>query len=239
MANIICIETSTEVCSVALSIDGQCVWEKKQLTGQAHSVLLASYLQEMQEYTKNNDIKIDAVAVSSGPGSYTGLRIGVSTAKGLCYGMDVPLLSIDTLKVISVSAIEKLTPGNIEKEAYFCPMIDARRMEVYTSFYNKELNQIQKTAADIIDENSYKELLNNHIIYFFGNGAGKCKNTLTHPNARFLDEINPLASKMASLAESAYQEKDFKDVAYFEPIYLKDFIATVGKNKVLELDNSK
>lgn len=239
MATIISIETSTEVCSVALSQNGKNVWEKKNMEGQNHSTLLAPFLQEMQSYIKENNLKVDAVAVSSGPGSYTGLRIGVSTAKGLCYGMDIPLLSIDTLKVITMSALHTLNNANINDETYFCPMIDARRMEVYTAFYDKNLNQIRDTSADIIEENSYKEILDKHIVYFFGNGANKCKKTITHPNARFLDDITPLASEMCQLAEKAYNDKDFKDVAYFEPAYLKEFVAIVGKNKVLELENQK
>ena len=239
MATIISIETSTEVCSVALSRDGEILWEKKHMEGQAHSTLLAPYLQEMQIFINDNHIKVDAVAVSSGPGSYTGLRIGVSTAKGLCYGSDIPLLSIDTLKILTTEALHSLEGSSIPSDSYFCPMIDARRMEVYTSFYDKNLNQVKEISADIIDENSYQELLNEHTVYFFGNGSDKCKKAIHHSNAKFLDNIVPLATGMCQLAEQAFQNKDFKDVAYFEPTYLKEFIAVVGKNKVLGLENQK
>ncbi|MBO4529072.1 MAG: tRNA (adenosine(37)-N6)-threonylcarbamoyltransferase complex dimerization subunit type 1 TsaB [Paludibacteraceae bacterium] len=239
MATIISIETSTEVCSVALSQDGENLWEKKHMEGQAHSTLLAPYLQEMQIYINDNHIKVDAVAVSSGPGSYTGLRIGVSTAKGLCYGSDLPLLSIGTLEVLTIAALHSLKGSDIPANAYFCPMIDARRMEVYNAFYDKDLHQVRETSADIIDENSYQEILNNHTVFFFGNGSSKCKKAIQHPNAKFLDDIVPLATEMSQLADEAYKKKDFKDVAYFEPAYLKEFIAVVGKNKVLGLENQK
>lgn len=234
MATIISIETSTEVCSVSIAKNGEVVWEKRHMEGQAHSTLLAPYVQEALTFAKSNEIKIDATAVSSGPGSYTGLRIGVSTAKGLCYGMDTPLLSIDTLKIMAKSARNKLQG---ETNYLLCPMIDARRMEVYTAFFTPELKKIVETSADIIDENSYKEILDKQIVYFFGNGAEKCKSVITHSNARFLDNIVPLACDMRLLAEEEFSNKNFKDVAYFEPAYLKEFVATVSKNKVLGLEN--
>lgn len=229
MATIIAIETSTEVCSAALAQDGKVIWHKEHTEGMAHATLLAPYLQEMQTFMKAQNLKADAVAVSSGPGSYTGLRIGVSTAKGLCYGANLPLIAIDTLQLMASAAQEKIgTP-----HALFCPMIDARRMEVYTAFFDHQLNKVKETSADIITEESYQDMLNKGEIYFFGNGSGKCKETLTHANAHFLDGIVPLASHIAPLAEEAYKKGDFKDVAYFEPAYLKEFIATVAKNKVI------
>ncbi len=235
MSAIIAIETSTEVCSAALNVDGKCVWTKKNLEGMSHSTLLAPYLEELQAYANKENIKVDAVAVSSGPGSYTGLRIGVSTAKGLCFGADIPLLSVDTLKIMAESAIATLS--DIPVDALFCPMIDARRMEVYTAFFDKQYNKVKETAADIIDENSYADLLAKHPVYFFGNGAEKCKSKLTHPNAHFIQGIVPLAENMATEGEERFKAKDFKDVAYFEPFYLKEFVATVAKNKVLGGNN--
>ena len=229
MATIIAIETSTEVCSVALSQDGKVLWHKEHLEGMTHATLLAPFLQEMQSFMNEKNLVADAVAVSSGPGSYTGLRIGVSTAKGLCYGANLPLLAIDTLKLMAVAAQERVK----DDDALLCPMIDARRMEVYTAFFNQKLEKVKETSADIITADSYKDQLDQKVIYFFGNGSGKCKGTLTHKNARFVEGIIPLASHIASLAEEAFAKKDFKDVAYFEPAYLKEFIATVAKNKVL------
>lgn len=245
MATIISIETSTEVCSAALLVDGRCEKSEKQTEGQAHSTLLAPFLESIQRYASEHSLSIDAVAVSCGPGSYTGLRIGVSTAKGLCFGLEKPLLSIDTLKIIAGEAVDTAIEQcqkegkSLPTNALFCPMIDARRMEVYTAFFDKNLNKVRDTKADIIDERSYEEILKDHIVYFFGNGATKCREKLTHANAKFLEGILPLAENMGEEAERQYKNKEFKDVAYFEPFYLKEFVATVGKNKVLGLESSK
>ncbi len=230
MSIILCIETSTNVCSVALSKDGICVAKKvSEDENPSHSSLLSVFVQNMLDFTKREHLTIDAVAVSCGPGSYTGLRIGVSTAKGLCYGLDVPLLAINTLEIMTSAVIKKQSfPNN----TFFCPMIDARRMEVYAAFYNSSLECVQATSADIIDENSYADYLDSHPVIFFGNGASKCKEALSlKPHARFLDGINPLAEDMIPLAEKAYAARQFENVAYFEPFYLKDFISTIPKNK--------
>lgn len=230
MANIILIDTSTEVCSVALSQNGIILWEKVSEESMNHSVLLAKYIQELTEQMRVQNIQADAVAVSCGPGSYTGLRIGVSTAKGLCFGSDIPLLAINTLQVMSQGYLNK--HGNVAEGTWMCPMIDARRMEVYTAFYDNELSLKREISADIIDSESYADILSEHKIICFGNGANKCKGTLTHSNVSFVDGITPLASDMAPLAETAYAKKEFQDVAYFEPFYLKEFVATVSKNKL-------
>jgi len=191
-----------------------------------HAALLSVFIAEAMEFLKSTSKKPDAVAVSSGPGSYTGLRIGVSTAKGLCYGLDIPLIAVSTLEVLTAYALQITeTTAN----SLFCPMIDARRMEVYAAIYNQEGIIQREISADIIDENSYSEILESHIVYFFGNGAEKCKTTLTHPNARFIDGMYPLAENMIVLAEKAYNEKKFVDVAYFEPFYLKEFYTTAAK----------
>ena len=220
------IETSTNICSIAVSENGQCLFSKSDSEGMNHAALLSVFIAEAMEFLKSTSKKPDAVAVSSGPGSYTGLRIGVSTAKGLCYGLDIPLIAVSTLEVLTANALQITeTTAN----SLFCPMIDARRMEVYAAIYNQEGIIQREISADIIDENSYNEILESHIVYFFGNGAEKCKATLTHVNARFIDGMYPLAENMIVLAEKAYNEKKFVDVAYFEPFYLKEFYTTAAK----------
>ena len=220
------IETSTNICSIAISENGQCIFTKSDSEGMNHAALLSVFIAEAMEFLKSVSKNIDAVAVSSGPGSYTGLRIGVSTAKGLCYGLDIPLIAVSTLEILTANA---LLTAEAATNTLFCPMIDARRMEVYAAFYNKEGIIQREISADIIDENSYSAILENHSVYFFGNGAEKCKTTLTHPNAKFIDGMYPLAQNMIALAEKAYAEKKFVDVAYFEPFYLKEFYTTAAK----------
>ena len=220
------IETSTNICSIAVSENGQCLFSKSDSEGMNHAALLSVFIAEAMDLLKSTSKKPDAVAVSSGPGSYTGLRIGVSTAKGLCYGLDIPLIAVRTLEVLTANALQITDTAT---NSLFCPMIDARRMEVYAAFYNQEGIIQREISADIIDENSYSEILESHIVYFFGNGAEKCKATLTHPNARFIDGMYPLAENMIVLAEKAYNEKKFVDVAYFEPFYLKEFYTTAAK----------
>lgn len=229
MATLLNIETSTNVCSACLSKDGQIILNKENYEGQSHAVLLGQYVKELVEYAHSNNIKIDGVAISCGPGSYTGLRIGVSTAKGLCYGMDLPLIAVSTLKTMSSQALRL---NKIEDDAWLCPMIDARRMEVYTTFMDKSLNEQKAISADIIDENSYADILAKHKVYMFGNGSDKCKDTLKHSNLTYLENICPLAKDMISLSEKAYAEKKFEDVAYFEPFYLKEFVATHSEKKL-------
>ncbi len=222
------IETSTNVCSIALSENGTCLFSKSNADGMNHAALLSVFIAEAMELLKTTSKKLDAVAVSSGPGSYTGLRIGASTAKGLCYGLDIPLIAVSTLKVLTTQALSAV---DRTENVLFCPMIDARRMEVYAAFYNAKGEIIREIAADIINAGSYAEILDKHVVYFFGNGAEKCKTTLTHPNARFIEYLVPLAENMIPLAEKAYAEKKFEDVAYFEPFYLKEFYTTATKLK--------
>ncbi|MDR0333738.1 MAG: tRNA (adenosine(37)-N6)-threonylcarbamoyltransferase complex dimerization subunit type 1 TsaB [Dysgonamonadaceae bacterium] len=228
MPVILNIETSTPVCSCALSCDGEIIFNKENFEEQSHSTLLGVFVEEIMIYVRKKNIKIDAIAVSSGPGSYTGLRIGVSEAKGLAYGLSVPLIAISTPIIMA-----SLVKNKVQPEMLLCPMIDARRMEVYATFFDTSLNVVKETAADIVNENSYADLLEKQPVVFFGNGAKKCKTVLTHPNAHFLDNIHPLASGMISLAERAFVNKSFVDVAYYEPHYLKEYVTTVGKNKVL------
>lgn len=229
MACILHIETATDVCSVALSEDGVVLFSKEDHNGPQHAVTLGVFIDEMLSMADSHAKPIDAVAVSCGPGSYTGLRIGASMAKGFCYGRNIPLIALSTLKVLSVPV---LLMDELPEDALLCPMIDARRMEVYAAIYDRALNTVKEVSADIIDGGSYSEYLEKQPIYFFGNGAAKCKGIINHPNAHFIDGIEPLARWMFPLADREFHNETFQDVAYFEPFYLKDFVATVSKNKV-------
>ena len=227
MSCILHIETSTSACSVAVSEDGQNIFKKEDLKGPSHAVQLGVFVDEALSFADSHALPLDAVAMSCGPGSYTGLRIGVSMAKGICYGRNLPLIGLPTLKVQCVPVL--LYHEELPDDALLCPMIDARRMEVYAAIYDRALNTVRDIAADIVDENSYIEFLDKQPVYFFGDGASKCKEKITHPNAHFIDNIRPLAGMMFPLAEKAIAEKDFKDVAYFEPFYLKEFVASKPK----------
>ena len=230
MACILHIETSTDVCSVALSEDGAILFAKEDHEGRGHATVLGVFIDEVLSMADSHAKPIEAVAVSCGPGSYTGLRIGVSMAKGICYGRNIPLIALPTLKVLSVPV---LLMDELPEDALLCPMLDARRMEVYAAIYDRALNPLREVGADIIDSNSYKEYLNEHPVYFFGNGAAKCKEIIQHKNAHFIDGMEPLARWMFPLADREFHNGEFQDVAYFEPFYLKEFVATVAKNKVL------
>ncbi|MDR2853832.1 MAG: tRNA (adenosine(37)-N6)-threonylcarbamoyltransferase complex dimerization subunit type 1 TsaB [Prevotellaceae bacterium] len=221
------IETSTNVCSVALSEGNSLLFTLADERGQNHAALLSSFIDSALATLKPQQQTLDAVAVSAGPGSYTGLRIGVSTAKGLCFGYEVPLIAIDTLQVMTVAAMEELQLT--DAQTLFCPMIDARRMEVYCAMYQADGTIFNAVSAEIITENSFADLLETHKIYFFGNGAEKCKAVLTHHNAHFLDNIRPLATNMVALANQKFAAQNFADTAYFEPFYLKEFQATTPK----------
>jgi tRNA threonylcarbamoyladenosine biosynthesis protein TsaB len=230
MSSILTIETSTSVCSAALSVDGKIEFEKVSFEGPSHAALLGIFIEEAAALAKKKGIRVNAVAVSSGPGSYTGLRIGVSMAKGVCFGYNIPLIAIPTLDIIAHKAIQETgQPAN----TLYCAMLDARRMEVYAAIYDNKLNPIRPTAAEVVTTGAYSSFLENNQVYFFGNGAAKCKNIITSPHAHFLDHIVPLAADMAPLANERFLTNKFEDTAYFEPFYLKEFIATVPKNKVL------
>ena len=227
MSCILHIETSTDVCSVAVSQDGASIFSKEDFKGPSHATELGVFVDEALSFADSHAIPVDAVAVSCGPGSYTGLRIGVSMAKGVCYGRSIPLIGIPTLEVMCVPV---LLYRDLPEDALLCPMIDARRMEVYAAVYDRALRVEREIGADIVDENSYSDFLAEHPVYFFGNGAAKCKDKLQHPNARFLDDVHPLAKWMFPLAEKAMAQGKFDDVAYFEPFYLKEFVASKPKN---------
>lgn len=221
------IEASTDVCSVALSQDGYIFFERVNRDERSHAKVLAPFVEEALENADNQGAKINAVALSCGPGSYTSLRIASSTAKGVCYGRNIPLIAIPTTAIMAVPVLFR---EEIEEEALLCPMIDARRNEVYATVYDRALNVIKDTHAEVVTPESYKELLDKQPVYFFGNGAGKCKDIISHPNARFIDEHkSPMARNMMPLAEKAWYAEKFEDIAYFEPFYLKNFIASQAK----------
>lgn len=227
MSCILNIETSTNVCSVALSQDGVCLYEDVNMQGPSHAQVLAGYVKDAVSFADSHAIPIDAIAISKGPGSYTGLRIGVSEAKGVAYGRDAKLLSVPTLKLLTVPIL--LGHEELPEDALLCPMIDARRMEVYCALYDRALNEVVQTQALVIDSDSFKEYLDKQPIYFMGNGADKCVETIQHPNAHFIKNIVPRAKNMIPLAEMAMAKEQFEDVAYFEPFYLKEFVATKSK----------
>ena len=228
MALILNIDTSTDVCSVAIARDGHVIALRENDKGFNHSVLLGVYVDELLKENNLTSDDLDAVAVSMGPGSYTGLRIGVSLAKGICFGAGKPLIAVSTLEALANAVARRKG-----EEVYYCPMIDARRMEVYTAIYDREGEMIQDIRAEVIEEGSFADLLVDRKILFFGNGSDKVKNVLKNPNAVFISGVTTSAGNMVVLAERKFAEKKFEDVAYFEPFYLKDFVATVPKRKVL------
>ena len=227
---ILCLETATPVCSVALN-SACCTLAMRETEGQnAHSEKITNFIRKVMEEVGIGYPQLDAVAVSQGPGSYTGLRIGVSTAKGICYAADLPLMAIDTLEAMAYGMKEKLG-CQIEDNDLLIPMIDARRMEVYASVFDANLRKINETSALVIDEHSFDELLEGHRLWLFGDGAPKLGKLFEgRPNVNIVDGFKPSAAYMRLLAEQALQKQQFVDVAYFEPFYLKDFIA--GKPNV-------
>ena len=233
---ILCLETATPVCSVALN-DGCCTIALRESEGQnAHSEKITNFIREVIETAKIDYKQLDAVAVSKGPGSYTGLRIGVSTAKGICYAADLPLMAIDTLEAMAYGMKEKLG-SQLSENDLLVPMIDARRMEVYTAIFDTHLNKIKDTAALVIDEHSFEDLSKDHRLWLFGDGAPKLGKLFeSQANISIIDGFKPSAAYMRPLTDRALLNKDFVDVAYFEPFYLKDFIA--GKPHVKGLVDS-
>jgi tRNA threonylcarbamoyladenosine biosynthesis protein TsaB len=228
MALILQIETATQTCSVALAQDGQLLQVIEKTDKNIHASVITLFIEELLLKANKKFSDLNAVAVSMGPGSYTGLRIGVSTAKGLCFALDIPLIAINTLEAMSSGFINHCF--SVNQQTLFCPMIDARRMEVYCAVFDYENHCILPTEAKIIDQDSFSDLLNQYIIYFFGDGAAKCEDVLgTYLNARVMDDFHCSASYLTTLAFEKYNNQIFEDVAYFEPFYLKDFIAGVKK----------
>jgi len=234
MPAILNIETATPLCSVSLAFDGRVTVQRETLEEKAHAARLTVFIEEILKEQGLKISDLDAVAVGKGPGSYTGLRIGVSTAKGLCYGANLHLISIGTLKTLFYQVITgseiQAEPAEKYENALFCPMIDARRMEVFTCLYHVSGKEAEAVSAKIIEQDTFSQLLSFHRIYFFGSGMDKCRNVLAHRNAVFLEAVYPHAKAMAALAEESYRNSQFENLAYFEPFYLKDFVATTPKN---------
>lgn len=218
------IETGGDNCSVVLS-KGEEILAIKENTDREHSKFLSVFIDDVVKTAGLSYNDIDAVAVGKGPGSYTGLRIGVATAKGICYGINKPLIAINSL--LSLTAM----CNRGDNDALYCPLIDARRLEVYTAMFNSALEQLTDTEAKIIDENSFSDILQNKKVYFFGSGAEKCKDIIKSPNAVFVS-VNSSAKGLIQPALHAYTNNQFEDTAYFEPFYLKDFVATTSKKKL-------
>lgn len=227
MSCILSIDTSTNMCSVAVSQDGACIFDKNDVLDPKNREKLGIFVDEALAFIDDRHLILDAVAVSSGPGSYTGLRVGVSMAKGICYGRNVKLIAIPTLEVLAVPVLLRHEP--IEENALLVPMIDARRMEVYSAVFDRSLNTIRPVQADVVDETTYKEYLEEKPVYFFGNGAEKCIEIINHPNAHFIKGVDVLAKNMFPLAEKRVALDKYEDVAYFVPFYLKDFVAKQAK----------
>ncbi|MBN1199135.1 MAG: tRNA (adenosine(37)-N6)-threonylcarbamoyltransferase complex dimerization subunit type 1 TsaB [Bacteroidales bacterium] len=250
MSLILALETATPVCSVALARDGEVLSLSESAIPNGHAGMITLLIEKLFSESSLHYTDLDAIAVSMGPGSYTGLRIGVATAKGLCYALDKPLIAIPTLEAMTAGMKHYPSPSpspvashSLAREGcdgqlptancrlLFCPMIDARRMEVFCAVFDSDLKEIRSTDAVIVDEHSFEELLDQHPVLFAGNGSGKCKEKLSgNPNALFLDHFQPSAKFLIELAEQKFRENRFENLAYFEPFYLKDFIA--GKPKV-------
>ncbi|MDE6521216.1 MAG: tRNA (adenosine(37)-N6)-threonylcarbamoyltransferase complex dimerization subunit type 1 TsaB [Muribaculaceae bacterium] len=231
MSTILAIETSGKYCSVALIHEGLAEFSREDDVEMNHARAIGPFVDECVKEARRREWKIDAVAVSMGPGSYTGLRIGLSMAKGLCFSLDVPLIGVSTLKLLAVKAMFR----NIDWQGdeILVPMIDARRMEVYTSAYNFRLDEFMKPQPHILDENSYSDLPKDRDIYFMGDGSAKSKDVLKGEKYHWLDGVNPKASDMTALAEKAFRESDFIDTAYSVPEYLKEYEAKISHVKGL------
>lgn len=231
MAVILNIETSTSVCSVALTAEGMILTHYEDFEGRNHAALLSGYIKSCLDFLADKELKLDAVAVSIGPGSYTGLRIGLSEAKGLAYALDIPLIGVSTLKLMATRVM--FSTLDIDPDTIFVPMIDARRMEVYTAAYDFALNELLSPQPLILDENSYADLIaTGRPVLLFGNGSAKAASVINAPNVTFVEDVDPLAVDMIALAERAYAARDFLDLAYSVPVYLKDFMVTKPKKLI-------
>lgn len=234
MSIILNLESSTDVCSVALSVNGEVADVMENSEGMNHARLMSVYVQEMMQRNHLDFDRISAVAVSKGPGSYTGLRIGVSLAKGICYARHIPLIAVSPLQAMSAHVIGNRNQWNLPDSDHliFCPMIDARRMEVYTALFDDQNNEIEGVQSKIVTSDSFLDLLNQRLVVFFGNGSQKLRPVITHPNALFIPDIKTSAQFMCSLSDKAFETKQFANLAYFEPFYLKDFVAGVPKKLI-------
>ncbi|CAM4035457.1 tRNA threonylcarbamoyladenosine biosynthesis protein TsaB [Pedobacter westerhofensis] len=228
MATILQIETATSTCSAALSLNGETIALKELAAQNIHAGSLTLFIDEVMQLAGMAYANLDAIAVSKGPGSYTGLRIGVSTAKGICFAVDKPLIAVNTLQMMAKGFLDTAK----DYQGYICPMIDARRMEVFTAMYDQDMNEVLPVTAKIIDGDSYQEQLQHTQVTFIGDGAMKCSDAIVSPNALFSAVQFNSAAHMSQLAFEAFGRQDFEDVAYFEPYYLKDFVVTQAKKKV-------
>ena len=237
MAYLLLIESSTSVCSVALAKDGELIDLQESNEGQNHAKLLAVFVNELLNRQNITSDQLSAVAISEGPGSYTGLRIGVSLAKGICYANQIPLIPVSPLQSMCEQVISRHAELGLEslENTFLMPMMDARRMEVYTATYDSANHLINPVSAEIIDEQSFFTDLEKQKVVFFGNGAEKCQPVIKHPNAVFVAGIKTSAQFMCALAWKAFQKEQFADLAYFEPFYLKDFIAGKPKKNMLNI----
>lgn len=233
MTHILCIETGTTVCSVALGNENVVLGYKEVADSKSHASELSVFILDLLKELSFNIKDIDAIAVSKGPGSYTGLRIGVSLAKGICFALNKPLIAIGSLDSMVYGVERFITEQKLNAIDILCPMIDARRMEVYSALFDNEKNRITDVSAIIVEAETFNEQLQSKKIVFFGNGASKCKSVISNQNAIFIDNFEPSARFMLPLALKAYNDERFEDIAYFEPFYLKDFVAIKAKNKVL------
>ena len=213
-----------------MSYDGECIFNQENHQGPNHNEILGTFIDEGLTFIDTRNITLDAVAVSSGPGSYTGLRIGTSMAKGICYGRDAKLIAVPTLELLAVPVL--LGEMVAEDDALLVPMLDARRMEVYAQVLDRSLKEVRGIQADVVTANTYRAFLDAHEVYFFGNGAAKCMDTIAHPHAHLIENITPLAKNMFPLAEKRLAEGRVEDVAYFVPFYLKDFVAKTPKKLI-------
>lgn len=229
MATILNIETSTSVCSVALTSEGAILQHAEDFQGRNHAVVLSGFIKEALDHLRRHEMTLDAVAVSIGPGSYTGLRIGLSEAKGLAYALGIPLIGVPTLELMSVGVM--FSRDDLPEGCLFAPMIDARRMEVYTAVYDLALQPLMEPSPLVLDADSYGRFLDSAPVAFFGDGSDKARDLLGgHPGAVFIPDVNPLAVDMVALSERAFRNGDFLDLAYSTPLYLKDFQATKPRN---------
>lgn len=239
MARLLLIETSTRVCSVGLAIDGKLLsLHEDHSANYSHSAVLTVFIEQVLQETGLTPNNLNGVAVSQGPGSYTGLRIGVSAAKGICFALDIPLIAIDTLQAMARMCLEEKSEAlaahaHPECPLLLVPMIDARRMEVYNAVFNTRFQNVEPTRATVVEQGTFDKLLKGHRMAFFGDGAQKCIPVLNHPNARVFEDVFPSVRGMVLRAVEKFEQGDFVDVAYFEPFYLKDFVAGVPKVKGL------
>lgn len=231
MAVILNIDTTTAVCSAALTAEGMVLCHAEDFEGRNHAALLSGFIKKCLDFAAERELELEAVAVSMGPGSYTGLRIGLSEAKGLAYALGVPLIGVPTLELMATRVM--FSAEDIDPDSILVPMIDARRMEVFTAAYDFALTEMLKPGPLILDENSYAELIaTGRPVLLFGDGSDKALEVVKAPNVRHVPDITPLAVDMVALAERAYARREFIDLAYSTPMYLKDFQATTPKSKI-------